>query len=173
MHIGRMEVRLWDGSYIIEDLRIDGLTPTIDAVPRRQADHGRRMPGARCSTAVSSSNNIEMTDWRMHVETHADGRHNFPDSRATVRAGRAAGRRRWPTCARIAASSRTRTSARRGASSRATSTSSVEKPTPTPTIAAPRSSPTGSSRIQKYVPFRTDMDSSFKIDGGRVIFDRM
>jgi hypothetical protein len=31
MHIGRMEVRLWDGTYIIEDLRIDGLTP--DSTP--------------------------------------------------------------------------------------------------------------------------------------------
>ena len=30
MHIGRMEVRLWDGSYIIEDLRIEGLTPTAE-----------------------------------------------------------------------------------------------------------------------------------------------
>jgi hypothetical protein len=30
MHIGRMEVRLWDGSYIVEDLRIDGLTPTSE-----------------------------------------------------------------------------------------------------------------------------------------------
>src|SRR4029453_2923561 len=31
MHIGKLEMRLWDGSYIVRDLRIEGLEP--DDIP--------------------------------------------------------------------------------------------------------------------------------------------
>ena len=92
MHIGRMEVRLWDGSYVIEDLRIDGLTPT--ATPFLVA---KRITVSNAWRTLWDRrfvlNNIEMTDWRMHVETTADGKHNFP----RFTRDRPRGQSRWTT----------------------------------------------------------------------------
>ena len=97
-----------------------------------------------------------MTDWRMYVETFPDGTPQLPavhaaesarpervDDHAAVRAGASR------------ASSPTRTTARRGASSRATSTSpSRGRP---PSIAGRRSFSNGTVAIQNYVPMRADM----------------
>ena len=92
MHIGRLEVRLWDGSYIVEDLRIDGLTPTSE--PFLVAK--RIMVSNAWRTLIDRRfvlTNIEMTDWRMHIEYSADGKHNFPKfTRDTPR-----GQSRWTT----------------------------------------------------------------------------
>ena len=88
--IGRMEVRLWDGSYVFEDLRIDSLPPTstpflvakrITVVNSWRTLFNRRFVLEQ----------IEMTDWRMHVETKGD-QTNFPNFRRGPR-----GQSRWTT----------------------------------------------------------------------------
>ena len=174
MHIGRMEVRLWDGSYIIEDLRIDGLTPTVRAVPRRQAHHGVERRGARCSTAGSSSNNIEMTDWRMHVESTAGREAQLPavHPRPSARA-EAGGRRR---CTYVRAHRGEFTYQDFGTPWGIVARNLdvvVEKPTADANYRGTANFTDGLVAIQSYVPFRTDMKSRFVIDGGRVVFDRI
>ena len=77
MHIGRLGVHIGRGRFIVEDLRIDGLTP--DARPWLVAK----------SITVSLTwkalwnrevllDSIEMTDWRMVVESFPGGVHNWP-----------------------------------------------------------------------------------------------
>src|SRR5262245_34735307 len=65
MTIGRMQVRLWDGAYIFEDLRIEGLTP--DSTPFLVA---KRITVSNSWGPLLSRrlvfDQIEMTDWRMH-----------------------------------------------------------------------------------------------------------
>src|SRR5262245_37868574 len=77
MHIGRLEVRLWDGAYIVHDLRIEGLTP--EGTPFLTAKLiVVSMPWSTLFNRRVVFDSIEMTDWRMYVESLTDGRHNFP-----------------------------------------------------------------------------------------------
>jgi hypothetical protein len=87
-----MQVRLWDGAYVFEDLRIDGLTPTSTPflVARRITVSNSWRPLLSRRLVFDQ---IEMTDWRMHVETTADGKHNFP----RFTRDRPPGQSRWTT----------------------------------------------------------------------------
>src|SRR5262245_15509100 len=85
MHIGRLRVFIARGRFHIEDLRIEGPTPAdepwlvakrIDISLTWRALFGREV-------LVDS---IDMTDWRMVVETFANGRHTFPRVQGPPRA---------------------------------------------------------------------------------------
>jgi hypothetical protein len=72
MHIGRLAVHLWRGSYVVEDLVIEGLTP--DARPfltARRIDVS--MPWTTLFTHRIVFDAIQMTDWDMYFEMNADG----------------------------------------------------------------------------------------------------
>jgi hypothetical protein len=77
MHIGRLGVEVGRGRFVVEDLVIEGLTP--DARPWLTA---RRIDISLTWSAILGReilfDSIEMTDWRMVVETFGDGRHNWP-----------------------------------------------------------------------------------------------
>jgi TamB, inner membrane protein subunit of TAM complex len=77
MHIGRLGVMLARGQFVIEDLRIDGLTP--DARPWLVA---KRIYVSLSWRAVWGRevllDNVTMTDWKMVVESFAGGKHNWP-----------------------------------------------------------------------------------------------
>lgn len=77
MTIGRLGVRIGAGRFVVENLRVAGLTP--DARPWLEA---KRIEvsltwGALLHREVLLDD-IEMTDWRMVVETFAEGKHNWP-----------------------------------------------------------------------------------------------
>jgi len=77
MHIGRLGVELGRGRFVIEDLRIEGLTP--DARPwlvAKRIDISLTW-GALVNREVLFDS-VQMTDWRMVVESFGDGRHNWP-----------------------------------------------------------------------------------------------
>ena len=77
LHIGTMHVRLWDGAYVFEDLRIDGLKP--ESTPFFTAKRiVVSMPWSTLFNRRVVFDAIELTDWQMHVETLRDGTHNFP-----------------------------------------------------------------------------------------------
>ena len=172
MHIGRLEVRIWDGSYVVEDLRIDGLTPTSEPfliAKRILVSNAWRTLWDRRFVLT----NIEMTDWRMHVEYSADGKHNFPRfTRDTPR-----GQSRWTTTLEYVRAHRGMFTYQDfgtpwGIVARNIDVV-VEKPTPDAKYQGKADFTDGLVAIQSYVPFRTDMRSRFVIDGGRVVFDRM
>lgn len=77
MHIGRLGVHIARGRFVIEDLRIDGLTP--DAHPWLVA---QRIEVSLAWKALWNRevliDSIEMTDWKMVVESFAGGVHNWP-----------------------------------------------------------------------------------------------
>jgi hypothetical protein len=77
MHIGRLGVNLGRGRFVVEDLRIEGLTP--DSRPWLEA---KRIEVSLTWRALVNRevllDTIQMTDWRMVVETSPNGRHNWP-----------------------------------------------------------------------------------------------
>ena len=87
MHIGRLGVQLGRGRFVIEDLRIDGLTP--DARPWLEA---KRIELSLTWGAILGRevlvDTIEMSDWRMVVETFPNGLHNWPRLNGPPRAPR-------------------------------------------------------------------------------------
>src|SRR5207253_8639659 len=83
MHIGRLSVHLWRGSFVFEDLVIDGMTP--QSRPFLKAKRIElSMPWSTLFSRRVVFDSIEMTDWDMYVETFPssdefpNGRHNFP-----------------------------------------------------------------------------------------------
>ena len=87
MSIGELSIRLWDGAYVIRNLRIDGLTPQSRPwltakeiaikLPWRSIDF--KMPWEMLVKNEIVIESIEMTDWTMYVEQTPDGRHSFPN----------------------------------------------------------------------------------------------
>ncbi|MEW6321878.1 MAG: translocation/assembly module TamB domain-containing protein [Acidobacteriota bacterium] len=77
MTIGRLGVHIARGRFVIEDLHIAGLTP--ESPPWLTA---KRIEVSLTWRALVERevllDTIEMTDWRMFVETFPDGRHNWP-----------------------------------------------------------------------------------------------
>jgi hypothetical protein len=172
MHIGRMQVRLWDGTYIVEDLRIDGLTPTSEPFLVAKRITVSNLWRTLFDRRIVLSD-IEMTDWRMHVEYSADGKHNFPKfTRDTPR-----GQSRWTTTLSYVRAHRgTFTYQDFGTPWGIVARNIdvvVEKPTADAKYHGSADFTDGLVAIQSYVPFRTDMRSTFVIDEGRVVFDRM
>ena len=170
MTIGRMSVRLWDGSYVLEDLRIDGLPPTMTPflIAKRiiVVNSWRTLFNRRFVLE-----NIEMTDWKMHVEMLPDGRHNFLNLKQRPR-----GQSRWTTTLAYVRAHRGEFTFQDFGSNWGVVARNidvvVEKPG-TDNYRGTAKFTDGLVAMQNYVPFRTDMDSSFKIDGGRLKFDRM
>ena len=169
--IGHMSVRLWDGSYVFEDLRIDSLPPTtapflvakrITVVNSWRTLFNRRFVLEQ----------IEMTDWKMHVETLADGRHNFPN----FRRGGPRGQSRWTTTLAYVRAHRGEFTFQDFGSNWGVVARNIDVVVEKPGEANYRGTAKftdGLVALQNYVPFRTDMDSSFQLDGGRLTFDRM
>jgi hypothetical protein len=176
MRIGRLSVRLWAGKYVVEDFRIDGLRP--ESRPFLTAKRIEvSMPWSTLFDRRIVFDTIQMTDWSMYVETfpsspeYPNGRHNFP------RFTRGGPRRQsqWTTTLQFVR-------AHRG------EFTYMDHGTPWSTVARnldvrvsrPANEYRGSAAfsngtvaIQSYVPMRADMSSTFKIEGGKVLFDRI
>jgi hypothetical protein len=77
MHIGRLGVHIARGRFVIEDLRIDGLTP--ESRPWLVA---KRIDVSLAWKALWNRevllDSIEMADWKMVVESFPGGVHNWP-----------------------------------------------------------------------------------------------
>ena len=118
LHIGALKIRLLTGKVLVEDLAIDGLhagdRPFFTA--RRIAVALDWVPAFSRQPDITISS-VEMTDWQMLVEKW-EGAHNFPrfshDDGKPPRS-EAVHDDAASTCARIAASSRSRITRRRGA----------------------------------------------------------
>ena len=77
MHIGRLSVHIARGRFVLEDLRIDGLTP--EARPWLVA---RRIDVSLAWKALWRReillDSVEMSDWKMVVESFPGNLHNWP-----------------------------------------------------------------------------------------------
>ncbi len=87
LHIGRLGVEIGRGRFVVEDVRIDGLTP--EARPWLVA--GRIDVSLTWGALWNREllvDTVEMSDWRMVVESFANGRHNWPRLNGPPRAPR-------------------------------------------------------------------------------------
>ena len=170
LHIGSMHVVLWSGSYVFEDLTIEGLKP--ESIPFFTAKRiTLSMPWSTLFNRRIVFDAIELTDWQMHVEANRDGTQNFP--KLTPRGPR--GQSNWTTTLQYVHAGRGMFTFQDHNTPWGIVARNLEV-----TVARPGSVYAGQARfsdglttIQGYVPFRTDMNSTFTIEGGRVLFDRI
>jgi len=170
MHIGRLEARLWDGAYIVHDLRIEGLqkegTPFLTA--KRIVVS---MPWSTLFNRRIVFDSIEMSDWTMYVESLADGRHNFPRFTRERKGPRSV----WTTTLQYVRAYRGEFTYQDFGSPWGIVTRNLDV-----AVTKLGADYRGTARfsnglvaMQTYVPFRADMTSNFRIDGGRVVFGRI
>ena len=169
-HIGRMSVRLWRGRFVLDDLVIEGLTP--DSRPFLTAQRVTvSMPWSTLVDQRVVFDAIEMTDWRMYVETFPDGRHNFPRVRGDPPQERSA----WTTTLQYVRAHRGELAyADHGTPwSVITRNLDVIVTRPTSEYRGQATFSDGTVTIQDYVPMRADMSTTFRIVDGIVVLDRI
>jgi hypothetical protein len=173
MRIGRLSARLIPGVFVVENLVIEGLTPQ-DRPFLTAKMITVRVPWWTAFTRKLTIESVDMTDWRMLVESYPNNRHSFPKF---TRDRQNRGPSRFTTTLRSV-------TARRGEfiyDDHATPWSTVARNL---SVSLHRSFATndyrgtasfakGTIQIQSYEPFAADMQSRFRLDGGKVRFDRI
>ncbi len=175
MRIGRLSAKLTPGVFVIEDLHIEGLTPT-DRPFLKAKKIEVRVPWWTAFSRKLIIESVTMTDWEMLVESWPGGRHSFP--KVTPKNPRPrTGPSTFTTTLRYVLATRGQFTY----DDHATPWSTVARNL---TLQLHRSELTGdyrgratinngTVRIQAYQPFRMDMQSRFSLNGGKVHFDRM
>jgi translocation-and-assembly-module (TAM) inner membrane subunit TamB-like protein len=171
MHIGRLSVRLSTGTFIVENLVIEGLKPT-DRPFLKAKRIAVNMPWWSIFNKELVIRDVDMSDWEMLVEQFRTG-HNFPKIMPESKGPK--GPKRFVTTVRSVV-------AHDG------QFTYEDHTTPWTTVArnldvsvwkgldtyrGTAQFTNGSVGILSYRPFRADMETAFKIDGGKVILDRI
>jgi hypothetical protein len=170
MHIGRLSVHLWRGRFVVEDLLIEGLTPeSRPFLIARRIDVS--MPWNTLVNRRIVFDTIEMTDWRMYVELLKDGRHNFPKFTPRTPRGPSA----WTTTLQYVRAHRGEFTYQDHGTPWSTVARNLDVivTRPTSEYRGQASFSNGTVAIQDYVPMRTDMRTTFRIDGGKVVLNRI
>ena len=169
MHIGRLSVHLWLGRFVVEDVVIEGLTPQSRPFFMAQRINVS-VPWSTLFDRRIVFDAIEMTDWRMFVETFPDGRHNFPRFTRERRAPSS-----WTTTLQYVRASRGEfTYADHGTPWSVVSRNlDVIVARPTSEYRGQARFTNGTIAIQNYVPMRADMSTTFRIVDGKVVLDRI
>jgi hypothetical protein len=175
MHIGQLSLRLWDAKFIFDDVRIDGLTP--EARPFFTAR--RIYLSMTWRTLVNRRivfDEVTLTDWRMLVEQMPDnGPISFPRLPQRAPAQQNWFTRGWTTTVPWVR-------AHRGEFVYEDHGMpwSIVAPNIDVTIARPGTDYLGTAtftggtvRLQNWEPFSADMRSTFKIDQGRILLNRI
>ena len=170
VRIGGLSLRIFDGRFIVSDFTISG--PTPEHAPFFQArEIVVNMPLWSLLRRELNIVSVEMTDWRMTVEHFGNGRHTFPKFRRREPSGR-----RNPVTVSVAY---VRT--RRG------QFTFQDHSTPWGTVVRNlditvlkligyrgfSTSSGGTVTIQSYTPMAADLRTWFRIDGGKVLLDRI
>lgn len=170
LHIGSLSVRLISGSFVLEDIVIEGLTPESRPFLRAQTI-SVDLPWWSIVTGELLIEEVAMRDWTMVIETFPDGRHNFPH---IPRPAPSTGPRRFVTTLRQFQGT--------GGNVQYTDHGlpwSIDTGPLEVTIAkADRYRGTlafrdGDIRIQQYEPMWAHMQGSFFIDGGLLTLERL
>jgi hypothetical protein len=172
MTIGRLGVRIASGRFVVEDLQIDGMLP--GEPPWLVAKHIEvSLTWRAIFNREILLDTIEMTDWRMVVESFPDGRQTFPRVNGPPRAPSSGPRpvvttlqyvhayrgelvyndygSNWNTIARNLDVTMSKLGEYRG---QARFSDAM-------------------IRIQNYLPMKGEMQATFKIAGTRLLFDRI
>lgn len=171
LHIGRISFRLYTGNFVFEDLLIEGLTP--ESRPFLTAKRVElSIPWTTLFDKRFVLRSIEMTDWNMYVEVVKGGKHSLPKLTPKTSSGR---KSEWTTTLEWVRAHRGEFTFEDHTAPWSVITRNLDV-----TVARPGSEYRGQASfsnglvsIQNYVPFRADMESSFRIDGTRVVLDKI
>lgn len=172
MHIGRLGVEVGRGRFVIEDLVIEGLTP--DARPWLTA---KRISVSLTWSAILGReillDSIEMTDWRMVVETFGDGRHNWPRVNGPPRAPRAGPRPVVTTLQYVRAHRGEFVFDDHGARWGVIAPNLDVTVTKAGEYRGNAEFHDGTIHFAEFLPMGADMATSFKIQGGKILLDNV
>jgi hypothetical protein len=172
MTIGRLGVHLGSGRFVVEDLRIDGMFPNeppwlvakrIDVSLTWRALFGREI----------LLDSIEMSDWRMVVESFPDGRQTFPRLTGPPRKPR--------TGPRLVVTTMQYVRAHRGELVFNDFGSDWRAVAPNLEVTAAKAGEyrgqarfsKGTIVIQKYEPMTADMSIAFRFADGKIVMDKI
>lgn len=169
LHLGGLSVRLLRGEFIVDRLRIDGLTPADR--PFFVAERITvAMPWWSIVRGELVIQDVTMRDWTMTIETYPNGRHNFPK----LNLPKSSGPRRFVTTLRQFTGTRGRVLFMDHATPWSVDARNLEL-----SIAkSDRYRGTarfhdGEIRIMKFEPMWAHMQASLVIDGGRITLPRI
>ena len=170
--IGRLDVRLASGKFVIEDLRISGMYPNEpDWLEAKRIEVSLTWSALLHREVLLDS--IEMTDWRMIVESFPDGRQTFPRLTGPPRAPR--------TGPRLVVATMQYVRAHRGELIINDYGSDWFMVAPNLEIVTTKAGDyrgrlqwkDGTLFIQKYEPTPVHMDADFKVVDSKIVFDRI
>jgi hypothetical protein len=171
MHIGKLSVRLSTGTFIVENLVIEGLKPT-DRPFLKARRIAVNMPWWSIFNKELIIRDIDMSDWEMLVEQFKTG-HNFP--RIVPESKGPKGPKRFVTTVRSVIAHNGQFTYEDHSTPWTTVARNLDVSVwkGLDTYRGTAQFTNGTVAIQSYRPFRADMQTAFKIDGGKVILDRI
>ena len=169
MHIGKLSVHLWRGSFIISDFMIEGLTPqSRPFLVAKRIDVS--MPWSTLLNRRVVFDAIQMTDWDMYVEYFPDGRISFPKfPQGSARQSA------WTTTLEYVRASRGQFTYEDHGTPWSTIARNLDVTVgrPTSEYRGQAHFSNGTVTMQNYVPMRADMSTNFRIVNGQIILDRI
>src|SRR5688572_19847252 len=170
--MGRLGVHLGRGRFVIEDLRIDGMFP--NEPPWLEAKHIE--VSLTWSALVGREvllDSIEMTDWRMVIESFPDGRQTFPRLNGPPRERRTTPRPVVTTLQYVHAYRGELVFNDYGSDWRVVAPNMDVTVAKTGEYSGQARFSDGTIVIQKYEPMHADLSALFRIVDGKVIMDRI
>ena len=172
MHIGRLGIHLARGRFVVEDLRIEGLTP--EARPWLTA---KRISVSLTWNALLHRevlvDSIEMTDWKMVVESFPGGLHNWPRVNGPPRAPRT-GPRPVVTTMQYVLASRGEFVFEDHAARWGVVAPNLEVTAGKTTEYGGRAKFSGGTiHFQGFEPMSADMATRFKVQDGKIVLDEI
>jgi TamB, inner membrane protein subunit of TAM complex len=173
LRIGRLSAKLTPGEFLVEDLVIEGRSPS-DRPFFKAKTITVKLPWWSIISRELVIESVAMTDWEMVIETWQGGRHNFPKvTPKTKRQGPPA----FITTVKSVVASRGHLIYQDHGTPwgivASNLTVQLVKSAPTNDYRGRSTFSGGTVQIMGYQPFRLDMQSRFKLNGAKVEFDRI
>lgn len=164
MHIGRLGIRLRSGSFVVENLRIDGLTPSDHPFFTAKRIDVSLYWWTFFSTREVLIKSIDMSDWDMQVEMKG-GRLSF----ITLPKGKPEQKRSYRVTVELVHAYRGRfTYIDHGTWRTVAPNLDITVRHPGGEYQGRAQFSDGTVAIKDYVPFRSDMRCSFRLDGSKI-----
>ena len=172
MTIGRLGIRIGSGKFVVEDLRIDGMFPNEPPwLVAKRIDVSLVWSALLRGEVLLDS--IEMSDWKMVVESFPDGRQTFPRLTGPPRQPRTGPRRFVTTMQYVRAHRGELVVNDYGSDWFAVAPNLEVIVTKSGDYRGQLKYTNGTVRIQKYEQMRADLSAGFKIADGQIVFDRI
>jgi len=172
MTMGRLGVHLGSGKFVVEDLRIDGMLPNEPPwLVVRRLDVSLKWSALLHGEVLLDT--IDMTDWKMVVESFPDGRQTFPRLTGPPRAPRSGPARFVTTLQYVRAQRGELVFNDYGSDWRAVAPNLEVTVTKAGDYRGRFRFSNGTIAIQKFEPMTADMTAGFKFIDNKIVLDRI